>query len=311
MQMEAINLFCDVAQHRSISRAALAHGVTQSAASQRIASLERELGVQLVDRSTRPLSLTEAGELYYRGCRKIMEDYERLTRRLHGAREGRELVGEVSVAAIYSSGIDLLNRVIADFERDHPQARLKVEYLQPQNVYQRVRQQVCDLGIISYPERWSGVESVPLRDETMVVVARGGHVLATANQLHAEQLADHAIVSFDESLPIGRRILEYLRRHGAATNIINHVDNIDTIKSFVAETDAVAILPRRTVQREVEAGVLAAIELTPTLVRPVAIIHLPHPALSPLARAFIEYLTHDQQAVDGGNGAKPSAAATA
>src|ERR1051325_1033651 len=137
MQLDAARLFCEVAQHRSVSRAAELHGVTQSAASQRLQALEKEIGARLIDRSTRPLSLTAAGELYFRGCRRILASYESLKRRVASAGNGHPgapgtddpgLRGEVTIAAIYSSGIDLLNQVKAAFERERPRATISITY---------------------------------------------------------------------------------------------------------------------------------------------------------------------------------------
>jgi DNA-binding transcriptional LysR family regulator len=71
--MQTIRLYADVARYRSFSEAAREHGITQSAASQRIRSLEDRLGVMLIDRSVRPLALTPAGEVYGRGCIELLE----------------------------------------------------------------------------------------------------------------------------------------------------------------------------------------------------------------------------------------------
>jgi DNA-binding transcriptional LysR family regulator len=304
MQLDAVRLFCEVAQHRSVSRAAELHGVTQSAASQRIQGLERELGVQLIDRSTRPLSLTAAGELYFRGCRRILASYERLKQRVaitghHGQANGTlvddpELRGEVAIAAIYSSGIDLLNQVTSAFEREHPRATISINYLQPEAVYDAVRHDQCDIGILSYPQRWAGIGWTHLREEPMAVVMRAGHPLARAEVVHAGELAAYDVVSFDTELPIGRHIRKYLGQHCEGAQVVNQFDNIDTIKTYVAQADAVAILPRRTVQREVAAGILAAATLVPRLTRPLGIVYSRSRPQRPLVRAFVEYLLKNQ-----------------
>jgi DNA-binding transcriptional LysR family regulator len=78
MQFEALKVFCDVARHRSFSQAATANQVTQSAVSQMIALMENRIGVQLIDRSTRPLQLTSLGKTYYDGCKAIWEQYNEL-----------------------------------------------------------------------------------------------------------------------------------------------------------------------------------------------------------------------------------------
>ncbi|MEX2671870.1 MAG: LysR family transcriptional regulator [Phycisphaeraceae bacterium] len=294
--MDTIKLFCDVAQWRSVSRAALAHGVTQSAASQRIQALERELGVQLIDRSTRPLQLTAAGDLYHHGCRRILASYEKLTARVIESKgsEPLELRGEVVIAAIYSAGIELLNQIRADFEAKHPKVHVAITYFQPETVYDRVIHEQCDLGILSYPERWRGLTAIPLRDEQMVVVVRAGHDWATRPVIHPTDLADGEMVSFDRALPIAKNLRRYLRSHGVRATLAGEFDNIDTIKTYVAETEASAILPFRTVQREIKAGSLIAIPLAPALVRPIAIVYPRHHEQEPLVKAFIDYLAEHQ-----------------
>jgi DNA-binding transcriptional LysR family regulator len=297
MQIDAIRLFCDVALHRSISRAAELYGVTQSAASQRLMALEKELGVVLVDRSTRPLQLTAAGDVFHRGCRKIIQQYEQLKQQVTGSADGfDELRGEVTIAAIYSAGIDLMNQVIAGWEAAHPRAHVRITYLQPDDVYEGVRQEQYDLGILSYPERWRGLASIPLRQELMAVVVRAGHELAGREAMEACELVHHDMVMFEPSLPIARRIRHYLREQcgGELPHEVSQFDNIDTIKTFIAEADAVAILPQRTVAREVQAGVLAAVTLWPRLVRPLGIVHSRQREQSGVVRSFIEYLLKNQ-----------------
>lgn len=290
MQLDAIELFCDVAAHRSFSRAADVHGVTQSAASQRIMTLERELGVQLIDRSKRPLQLTPSGETFHHGCRQILDNYARLRRQLlNPSRDG--VTGNVRVAAIYSAGIDLLNQAAQSFEAGHPGCKVELQYHQPVGVYDRVRADQVDMGIISYPDRWREVASRPLREETMVVVCRPDHPLADRTQVRPEDLADQPLVSFESSLPIHRRIMAYLRSHGITPHIAHSFDNIDTIKVYLAHSDEAAILPDRTVAREVNQGTLAAAPLLPTLVRPLAIVHNRQRQLTPAVQAFIEHLT--------------------
>src|SRR3982750_4339071 len=70
MQFEALKVFCDVARNQSFSRAANANQISQSAVSQIVNQLEKRLGVQLVDRSCRPLQLTHSGKAYYDGCQQ-------------------------------------------------------------------------------------------------------------------------------------------------------------------------------------------------------------------------------------------------
>ena len=76
MNLASIKLFIDITQSRSFSRAAAGNGVSQSAASQQIQELERELNVVLLDRSTRPLVVTQAGRLYAEYCRDVLRRWD-------------------------------------------------------------------------------------------------------------------------------------------------------------------------------------------------------------------------------------------
>jgi len=288
--MQSLRIFCDVARFRSFSQAAAGHGITQSAASQRVGLLEKKLGVKLIDRSVRPLALTVAGTEFLQGCQGLLEQHHRLEQRVSRFKPSAE--GSVRVDAIYSAGIDLLNHVKESFEAAYHGVRVILEYKHPDEVYEAVQSRCCDLGILSYPQRWQEVQVIPLRDEPMVVVCSLGHPLGGSQQIHVSQLSLWPMVTFEQSLPVGLRIRRYLKEHGVALHVTNVFDNIDTIKSAVAVTDQIAILPKRTVLRELEAGTLVAVDLEPQLVRPMGVIYHRRVGRSfrPAVQAFIDYL---------------------
>src|SRR5580704_787048 len=100
MNYENLKLFRDIAQTHSFSRGAAMNGISQSAASQHVQELERGLGVELLDRSTRPLAVTQSGRLYAEFCRDILrrkDDFEVALQRLK-----QEVEGTLRVASIYS-----------------------------------------------------------------------------------------------------------------------------------------------------------------------------------------------------------------
>ena len=99
------------------------------------------------------------------------------------------------------------------------------------------------------------------------------------------------MAGFDAELPIARHLQRYLKDQGATPNVSHRFDNMDTLKSAVAVTDRFAILPVRCVQREVDAGAMRAIRLTPRLTRPMGVLTRSGvDELPPAPRAFLDEL---------------------
>src|SRR5262249_1674630 len=100
MQLKALKVFCDVVRFRSFSQAASANERSQSAVSQIVLALEKDLGTQLIDRSSRPLQLTELGKAVYERCQRIVDQWEELHDAVRTAQANQ--IVNVRVAAIYS-----------------------------------------------------------------------------------------------------------------------------------------------------------------------------------------------------------------
>ena len=80
--MDTMRLYCEVARHQSFSKAAAALGLTQSAISQRIGALEKELDIVLFDRSVRPLALTPQGEVFLKEAKMLVDRYDKLVHKV-------------------------------------------------------------------------------------------------------------------------------------------------------------------------------------------------------------------------------------
>ncbi len=294
MDTAHLRLFIDIAHTRSLSRAAANHGISQSAATQHVQELERRFGTSLLDRSRRPIRLTAAGQLYYEFCRDVLrreQEFSAALQQLKGTLEG-----VVRVAAIYSVGLSEMAGMQEEFARRHPGARLEVEYLRPEKVYEAVAGGHADLGLVSYAESTRQIQARPWRMEPMVVTVVPGHPLSARSLLQPADLGGAAMVAFDQDLPIRRHLDQFLREHGVTVNIVMHFDNIPAVKEAVAAGAGLSILPWPMVREEVRQGRLAAIRLEPAPVRPLGIIHLRRKKFSPAALAFLQLLETRREA---------------
>jgi DNA-binding transcriptional LysR family regulator len=293
MNIETLRIFCDVVQRQSFSRGAKINDVSQSAATQSVHRVEEHFGVQLVDRSRRPFVLTAEGQACYDGFREVLDLYDSVESRVRSLR--MEIGGLVRVAAIYSVGLHDMSRCMQDFMRRYPQAKVRLEYLRPNKVYDAVLNGDADLGIISYPASSPDLNVIPLRSERMVVVCLPSHPLTGYDAITAEQLQGLDFVGFDRDLSIRKEIDRHLRQRSVAIRVVMEFDNIETIKQAVQIGAGVSILPEPTIRDELRGGSLAAVPLiAPELRRPIGVIHRQRKLFTPTAAKFVELLQEVQ-----------------
>jgi len=286
---ENLKLFRDIGQTRSISRGAAMNEISQSAASQYIQETERRLGVTLLDRTIRPVALTEAGKLYYELCRDALRREEQFQVQLENLKGLVE--GAVRVASIYSVGLSELSRLQEEFAVRYPNAQLHVDYLRPDKVYESVLTDQADLGLVSYPEGTKDLAVIPWRDEEMAVAAPPSHPLAGKPVLVPADLDGQDFIGFDEDLSIRRELDRFLRDQGIEIRMAMQFDNIQMIKEAVALRSGISILPARTMQTEIAQGRLVSIPLhAPELVRPVGIVHRKRKRFSNAVQSIVELL---------------------
>lgn len=303
MHIESLRIFCDVARHRSFSRGAEEHGITQSTASQAVHVLETRLGVTLIDRSHRPWRLTPQGEAFHEGCRDLIRQYDELEARVKGvpAAAGRE----VRVVSIYSVGLRHMQHYVEQFARTHPRAQVRWEYVHPDRVYDAVLKDEADLGIVSFPRPGRDLSVIPWKFEPMALACSPRHPLARRREIDPAKLAGEKFVAFDRGLVIRREIDRFLRRLGVHVDVVLEFDNIESIKQAVEEGSGVSLLPLPTLERQVRAGVLAAVPLTEEFTRPLGIIHRRGKGFDANVADFVRLLQQDKEA-----GAREAVAAT-
>lgn len=289
MQIQSLKIFCDLVETESFTKAAQINGVTQSAVSQQMSSLERQFRSLLIERSKKKFRLTREGELLYEHAKLIIQAFDTLVHRLQ---EVKDIVsGTIRIGTIYSIGLHGLPPYIKRFLKDYPTVNVHVEYQRANQVYEDVLGNVVDLGMVAYPQHDSRLELVPLRDEPMVLVCHPKHTLAKARTVKIESLRGVKFIGFEPDIPTRRAIDKVFRDHDIEVRMAMEFDNIETVKRAVEIDAGVSIVPFTTVESEVNKQSLAAITISDVaLARPMAIIHKKNKVLSPAMKQFIGLL---------------------
>ena len=289
MNLDDLEIFCDVAIHGSFSKAAAIHNLAQPTITQKIQAIEKHLDVVLLQRK-RPLVLTAAGQVFFDGVRKLLDDYRTVEDSVMQFRH--RVVGHVQVAAIYSIGLLKMEECLKEFNERYPDAKADIHYQHPHQVVEQVLSGGAQVGLLSFPEEKRELAVVPWQEQPLVLVVNPRHKLAGEPVVSVRQLEGEAFVAFTPELTIRKRIDKWLRERHVVVNVVQEFDNIGQIKEGIGDGSGVAILPAPTVRREVDAGLLGAIPFSDvSWVRPLGIIHRRQKALPTAVKKFIELLT--------------------
>ena len=288
MLIREAEIFREVASRRSFSRAADSLGMSQPAVSQAVGSLEKNLGVKLLDRSTRPCHLTEPGRVLLEGCRDLLDGFRDLEDRVRGV-AGR-VTGRLCVSSIYSVGL-LQGPAVEEFARRYPDVALRLEYGHPEDVYDAILADEAELGLISFPRAGGPFAATPWQRERIVLATRSSHPLADRGSVRPEALSGEPLVALHPRLKIRRHHDRWLKAAGVDADVSYEFDNIETVKRAVETGAGVALLPEPTVRREVALGTLRALRVEGVdWRRPLSIVHRKRRPLSAAARAFSDLL---------------------
>ena len=294
MNIEALNIFCDVVRHQSFSRGASANSVSQSAASQTVRQLEKRLGIQLIDRSKRPWQLTPEGELFFKGSQEIIERFHELKEVVQRRKQPSGYT--VRLASIYSVQLHDLSQFIEQFRASIPGVDVNLDYMHPDQIYLRVLKGQSDLGLISFANPGRELTAIPWQEQKMVIACLPNHPFAHSQaSLTPHELSDQNFVTFSRGLTVRREIDRFLRRHQTSVRIIAEFDNIETIKQAIEDGAGIGVLPEPTLRREVQRGTLVKISLQCSdgdmpFIRPLSIIHRRKRHLNPAVVEFINLL---------------------
>jgi len=289
MQIDSLKVFCDLVESESFTKAAQINGVTQSAVSQTISSLERAFKSLLIERSKRNFRLTAEGDVLYDYSKQMLQTYDALLSRLQEIKE--DVSGNIRVATIYSIGLHVLPQYVKKFLKSYPTVNVHVEYRRPNQVYEDVLGNIVDLGFVAYPSRDPKLEVVVIRKDPLVVVSHPQHPLAKHKTVKLKALIGQKFVAFERDIPTRKALDKMLKEHNVTVDVRMEFDNIETVKRAVEIDSGISIVPMETVHQEVANRTLVAIRIEDEeCYRTLGIIHKKNKVLSPAIKEFIALL---------------------
>jgi len=245
MNLRQLRYLCGIADEGfNISRAAAALHTSQPGVSKQVRMLEQELGVDvLVRKGNRVLGVTEPGQAILAVARRMLREAESLRR--IGEDFTTKDKGRLVVATTHIHARFVLRGVIRDFIRRHPGVQLVLRQGSPSQTAQLVASGEADIGVSSEPPGQTVHDLVKLpcsKLERSVITPRR-HPLLKERRLTLSAIAQHPIITYDQSLVGGSAVLRAFERAAIEPNIVLTAIDADVIKSYVELGLGIAILP--------------------------------------------------------------------
>ena len=286
MDLFQLETFLAVAEERSFSRAAARLHRTQPAVSQVIAKLETELGETLLERSSRDGTLTDAGELLRDYAEKMLNLRSDATAALVDLRSMH--TGRLNLAANEYTCLYLLPLIHA-FRREHPKIKVAVQRTLASRIADEVLQHSVDLGVLSFRPEDPQVKSFMVYRDELVCVVSPAHALARAGTASIQRLGKESFVAHNVTSPLRQKVIHAFKRHRTPLQMEVELPSLEAIKRFVQRGDGVALVPRLTVEGELEGGALVAVSVPELQVeRRLRLVMRRQATMSHAARAFLK-----------------------
>lgn len=259
MILSHLETFSAVARHLSLTRAAAELHLSQPAVTQHIASLEQELDCRLFERHGRGVKLTVEGERLLACHRKVETALGDLRREISETRSGSR--GHLSVGAGLTICIFVLPGLLSAYRRLHPGVELHVRSGRTREVLGMVLDEQIDVGLVTSPVQHRSVETIPLYQDRMVVVARPEHSLARSGPVDAVALASQRLILFERGSGFRTYLEEVFESQGVLLRADFELDSIEAIKEMVLAGLGISVVPEIAVAREIAAGSLVTLPL--------------------------------------------------
>ncbi len=285
-----LQVFHAVARQLSFTKAAEALFMTQPAVTFQIKQLEEHFNTRLFDRGHGHITLTPAGEIVLDYAERILGLSAELDTRL------KEMTGQIAGVLLIGASMTiaefLLPQVLGEFRSLHPKVLPRLTVANSETVELRVAEHTLDIGFIEAPSHLPMLTSDFCADDELLVLCAPSHPLAALDSVTPRQLLEHAFISRESGSGTREVTDHYLQKAGIRPDGLDTVMELgspEAIKGLVSTGLGFAIMSRSTVFKELRLGQLAAVPLSPRLMRTLSVVFPKERFRSRLADTFIQF----------------------
>ncbi|WEX75101.1 LysR family transcriptional regulator [Sinorhizobium numidicum] len=246
MELRQLSYFVAVAEELHFGRAAARLHIAQPALSNQVQALEKELGVQLLTRTTRRVALTRAGEVFHDRCIRILRDVDLSTEATRSV-AGKN-VKKIKIGTIYPATIGVLPSFLARIARKYPEIQLHISSGSTNDIIRSIETGQINLGFIRPVENIGALRFFSIAQERYLLAVEKQSALAAQSEIGIDDLRDQKIISFSRAnlSYTERYFAEKFEEHDLTKNIAYSCDDTFSLVSLVSAGLGIGFAPEWT-----------------------------------------------------------------
>ncbi|MFM1655391.1 LysR family transcriptional regulator [Brevibacillus sp. B_LB10_24] len=286
MDIKQLHYFVTVADQLSYSKAAQKLHISQPSLSNAIKNLEQEVGSPLLERNTRKMELTDAGNIFYQKAASLLSQMNMLKKEM----EEVKLTGSGElIIGIIESVKHWIPKVIREYQGLYPSMNIKlIEVLSGNAVKESLRKYQTHLLITNQYIDEEDIESVPLYNEKLVLVLHRDHPLARKEFIHIKELEREPFIISTEGFQTREDILTAFALEQVTPNIKFEIERFETALTLVRENLGITIIPENYVSESTDVSVVRKTIDSPALERTIYLTFMKNRYLAPAVESFME-----------------------
>jgi DNA-binding transcriptional LysR family regulator len=284
-----LKLFCAIAQSGSITKGANECSLALSAASRRISELEETVGLKLLDRSAKGVTLTQAGHAVMQHALRLFQGFEQFSNELGEYAKG--IKGHVRLWANMSALTEFLPTSLAGFLKAHPDIQVEVEEQISGDIVKALLDGIADIGVFADGTPTAGLETHIIGQDELVVVCSKSHPIKNRKSISFEECLDYDFVGLNRGSSLLELTSRQAERLSKQMRLRIQVRSYDAMCQMIAVNLGVGILPLQACAPQIKAMDLKVVRLEDAWAkRNLLLATKEHGRQSPASTLLIEHL---------------------
>ena len=292
MNLDHLKTYIEVVSTGNFSEVAKKLGISQPAVSFQIQKLEQDLGVRLIDRKQKKLTLTEPGKLLLSFAQKVQDEYGGMLEDINHLRE--DVIGNLMITASTIPGDFILPPLLSEFKTLHPSVQIQVVVSDSGQVIEDVENGTYDVGFCGIAPENKEMEAVKIAEDEIVLIVAAGHPFAGRKSVSFMEITEEPFIAREENSGTQKNVSSLLRKAGFDISLCKPsliLGTTEAVVSAVESQSGIAFVSNYAIKKSLSLGMIETVDVEGlTLKRDFYCIYRKERVVSRLLDEFISFI---------------------